>query len=76
MRNVVPSLALVAVALAPAAAQRNFHDVEIQVSHAAGSAHLFVGAGGNTGVPAEYESWGGGFVDAERWLESVCRSLD
>ena len=28
------------------------------------------------GVPAEYDSWGAGFINAERWLESVYRSLD
>ena len=27
------------------------------------------------GVPSEYESWGTGFINAERWLESVYRSL-
>lgn len=30
----------------------------------------------SAGVPAEYESRGAGFIDAERWLESACRSLD
>ena len=52
MRTIVLSLALVAVAVAPADAQRNFDDVEIQVSHVAGSVYMFVGAGGNIGVSA------------------------
>ena len=52
MRTIVLSLALAAVAVAPAAGQRNFDDVEIDVSHVAGSVYLFVGAGGNIGVSA------------------------
>ena len=27
------------------------------------------------GVPSKYESWGGGFIDTDRWLEIVFRSL-
>ena len=27
------------------------------------------------GVPLKYESWGAGFIDADRWLEIVFRSL-
>ena len=27
------------------------------------------------GVPEEYDTWGGGFIDTETWLESVYRSI-
>ena len=60
------------LALVIAVAQQDFDNVQITAQHVAGPVHMLEGSGGN---PSEYDSWGTGFINTERWLESVYRSV-
>lgn len=50
MTRLLLGLCLAAGLAAPAAAQRDFSDVEIKAEHAGGNVHVLFGAGGNIGV--------------------------
>jgi len=73
-----------------ATAQQDFSKVEIKTTAVAGNIHMLEGSGGNIGVstdgksladvkaaglPDKYKSWGGGFINASRWLEISYNSL-